>query len=199
MSYFPGPQGAVTFEPEVLVWEPRVGETQRVPWASIRSVKSEEIGAMVTWAEQSLLIPSSVVWFEFMAEDLMKRAIKANPAYEGQAPIPRESELAVPPDHQGALDYTRAAQRFYGDRCPNYYEFKAFLAKNRNRMFDESSFYECSMSVCSGSPVREGFSTDLVIPKSENWYNVFEKKVGNGRYRGRELLEVLNTIEPYPD
>ena len=52
------------------------------------------------------------------------------------------------------------------------------------------------MAMCSGSPVDEGYSTDLDIPDSESWYREFEERVRSGRYTGRELLQALKAIRP---
>lgn len=195
MSYFPGSHGSVNFEAKELVWE-QGGVKQRVPWSEIRSVTSGVEGAVVHWGEQSLLIPKDVVWFEFVVEDIISKARTANPGYEGPAPVTKTRELKLPSDRQGQSSYTRRAQRFYKERCPGYQEFMAFLTANPEWVFNEDTYYECSMAMCSGSPVDEGYSSDLVIPPNEQWYRRFEKKVGGGLRSGRELLEVLKAIEP---
>lgn len=114
----------------------------------------------------------------------------------GPGSAPRTRPLQIPRTHAEKVDYAIDAQKFYGDRCPTYFEFRAFLAANLDWVFDEGSFYECSMSMCSGSPVGEGYSTDLVIPASATWYRQFEAGAGQGRARGRDLLAILSRIRP---
>ncbi len=194
MSYFPaGGYGSVTFEARELVWSEGDHE-QRVPWSAIRLVTSGSGGALVHWGENSLLIPRDVVWFEFVVEDIIIKARAANPGYEGPDPSNVPRELKLPSDHQGRTNYTRRAQRFYRDRCPNYQEFLAFLEANPDWVFDEDDYSECSLAMCSGSNVAEGLSTDLAIPDTEAWYGRFEKRVGGGRHTGRDLLDALKAV-----
>lgn len=195
MSYFPGRDGSLKFETKDLVWE-QGQQKQVVPWNHIRSVTSSLDGAVIHWGEQSLLIPKDVVWFEFVVEDIISKARAANPRYEGPAPVTKVRELKLPSDRQEHMSYIRRAQRFYKERCPTYQEFMAFLEANLEWVFNEDTYYECSMAMCSGSPVDEGYSTDLLIPRSAKWYYRFEKSVGGGRRSGRELLEALRAIEP---
>lgn len=197
MSYFPGGGGAVSFERKALVWS-EGEEEHRVPWAEIRLVETAGAGATVHFGDRSLLLPRDIMWFEFVIEDIIEKARAANPGYEGPPPTTVPRSLALPSSHQERLNYARRAQRFYRDRCPSYQEFKAFLEANPDWVFDESSFYECSLSLCSGSPVGEGFSTDLKIPKSARWYTRFEKASRGRRLSGRKLLEILSSIEPPP-
>ena len=189
MSYFPGKSGSVRFESDALVWAPRDGEERRVDWSAIRSVASIEDGA-------PLLIPKDVVWFEFVVEDLVGKARQANPNYDGPVPEEKPRDLKIPKDSSEQQYYIRRAQRFYKDRCPNIEEFESFLEANLDWEFVENSYYECSMAMCSGSPVDEGYSTDLDIPDSESWYREFEERVRSGRYTGRELLQALKAIRP---
>jgi hypothetical protein len=198
MSTWPADDGNVIFEKESLVWAPRPGKGERreVPWSSIRLVTTGEKGATVHSVDSSLFIPEDVVWFEFVVEDIIAMARKANPNYEGPPPTPEIRSLAIPTTHAERLVYVRRAQRFYKDRCPNYQEFQAFLEANPDWSFDEGSYYECSMSLCSGSPVDEGYSSDLIIPPSQAWYRRFEKAAGQDPRTGAELLKVLKTIEP---
>lgn len=168
----------------------------QVDWSAIRSVLTGPDGATVLSDGVPLLIPSDVVWFEFVVEDIIDKARQANPSYDGPTPEEKPRDLRIPKEARQQQYYTRRAQRFYKDRCPNYQEFKAFLEANLDWEFVENSYYECAMSMCSGSPVDEGYTTDLVIPSSEGWYRRFEKRVRNGCHSGRELLEVLKRMEP---
>ena len=195
MSYYPGTNCSVWIEKDNLLWT-QDGKERKIPWSDIRLVTPGPEGATVLLASESVLISNTVVWYEFVVEDIIKMARAANPAYQGPAPVHQPRALEMPTGHSEMLSYTRRAQRSYGNRCPNYQEFKAFLEANAHRVFDEGSFYECSMSMCSGSPVGEGYNTDLKIPPSEKWYHQFEKKAGNKRYRGSELLALLSTIDP---
>lgn len=196
MSYFPGVSGSLSFRSNELVWETRDGGSQGVDWSAIRSVTTGNEGATVLSDGPPLLIPNDIVWFEFVVEDIIGKARKANPNYDGPLPVQKPRDLRIPRAADEQLYYTRRAQRFYKDRCPSYHEFKAFLEANLDWEFVEDSYYECSMSMCSGSPVDEGHSTDLVIPTSEAWYRKFEKSVRSGRYTGGELLIALKAVEP---
>lgn len=196
MSYFPiGRVGSINFEKDELVCI-RGDDEQRIHWSSIRSVRIEEEGARVEGSKNTILVPKDVVWFDLVVEDIITKARAANPRYEGPVQAVAARDLRVPSESQERANYIRRAQRFYKDRCPNYEEFLAFLTANQDFDFDESTYFACSMAMCSGSPVDEGFSTDLSIPKSFTWYRKFEKAVGGGRRSGRELLEVLTTIGP---
>ena len=196
MSFFPGNHGAVYFEKDALLWRVRGEEDRRVRWSRISSVTTGDEGATIHSDCEPLLIPTDVVWYEFVVEDIISEARRHNPNYKGPVPVSKPRDLRIPKDNQEQHNYTRRAQRFYKDRCPNYQEFKAFLEANLEWEFTENSYYACSMSMCSGSPVDEGYSTDLVVPKSESWYRKFEKLAPRGSYTGAQLLEVLKGIEP---
>jgi hypothetical protein len=193
MAYLPGQQCSAYFEKDKLVWEQN-GQRRDIPWSEIRLVTEGNQGATVYFGDDSVLVSSTIVWYEFTVEDIIQKACQANPRYEGPVPTPKPRELRVPQGNDEQVVYTRAAQRFYRNRCPSRSEFKAFLEANMNWVFDESCYYECSMSMCSGSPVGEGYSTDLVIPASEKWYGEFEKLARTGKYRGCQLLDILNGI-----
>ncbi len=81
---------------------------------------------------------------------------------------------------------------------PTYDEFKQFLEANRDREFDQSTYYTCAMSACAGGPVSEGYSSDVDLDPP-SWFERFEKLTTWGRggtWTGGELLEVLLTISP---
>lgn len=191
MAYFPGPTGTLRFEKTKLVWSPDPGDEQQIPWAEIFSVSPSDSGATIEHAGGSLVVPKSIVWFEFVVEDMIAAARAANPSYRGPIPEAKPRELTIPSGHDAQLVYTRRAQRFYGKRCPSYEEFRTFLEANPNWVFDESSSYQCAMSMCSGAPVGEGLSTDLDIPKGYTWYHKLEKKAGGGSHSGKDLLALL--------
>jgi hypothetical protein len=193
MAYLPGQQCSANFEKDKLVWEQN-RERIEIPWSQIRLVTEGAQGATVHFGNSSVLVSKTIVWYEFAVEDIITKARQANPAYEGPVVEPKPRALEIPYDSQQQLNYTRRAQRFYKDRCPNRAEFKAFLEANLSWVFDENSYYECSMSMCSGSPVKEGYNTDLVIPPSEKWYFAFEKLAPTGNFTGRQLLAILNTV-----
>lgn len=169
-------------------------KTTEIPWTEIRMVTTDDRGATLHLAKGTELVPQSVVWYEFVVEDIIEKARQANPHYEGPPPSAKPRSLEIPGAHQEQMNYIRRAQRFYKDRCPSYDELKAFLEANPDWEFDETTYYECSMAMCSGSPVGEGYNTDLKIPDSEKWYFEFEKQTGHKPFAGRDLLKVLNSI-----
>lgn len=100
--------------------------------------------------------------------------------------------LAIPATHQERMEHCRRQQQFYGNRFPEYHEFVEFLTCNRNFVFTEDSYYECSMSYCGGGPVSEGYSTDIDI-NAPAWFRTFERSTrSKEHWTGRELLHLLS-------
>lgn len=103
---------------------------------------------------------------------------------------------AEPPESDSlSTDMWNAKGRLF----PDYDEFRQFLEKNRKRRFDQGKYYTCAMSMYTGYPVGEGHSNDIDI-HAPAWFKEFEKQTSHSRkgiWRGEELLEVLNQINPY--
>lgn len=106
----------------------------------------------------------------------------------------RPDPLTLPREHAAVVDYCLQAGRFFGERFPSHQEFAEFLAANPTTIFDESSFYQCSMAYCAGGPVSEGYSTD-VDRNAPSWFRQFESMTGGRRLRGADLLLILQTLQ----
>jgi hypothetical protein len=174
----------------------RGGKERHIPWSEMRSVTKSQDGATLHLANETVFIPNDYVWFEFVIEDMIEIASRVNPAFSRPVAPLEKRNLKVPKNHEEQLVYTRRAQRFYRERFPTYTEFEEFLQANLDWLFDESTYYACSMSMCTGSPVGEGYSTDLKIPPDAQWFRQFEEKAGSGCHKGSALLEILHTIAP---
>lgn len=102
--------------------------------------------------------------------------------------------LSIPPTHAERLKHARKAQQYFGNRFPTRQEFARFLQANARFEFDESCYYECSMSYCAGGPVSEGYNTD-VDGNPPEWFRQFERATGaDGAWTGRQLLELLQGL-----
>ncbi|MDQ7826493.1 MAG: hypothetical protein RDV48_27065 [Candidatus Eremiobacteraeota bacterium] len=198
MAYYPrlGLQhggDCIEFEKSELVW--KLGKKiQRVPWSKIRSVRKSDEGVTLDLATGAVFIPNDYVWFDFIVEDIIERAQRENPRYEGPSTSLKPRSLAIPQDGEGQMFYARRAQRFYKDRFPTIAEFEEFLRANLGWIFDESTYYASAMSMCTGCPVDEGYSSDLHIPSTAQWFRQFQQRAGQGRYSGKALLVVLAEI-----
>ena len=99
--------------------------------------------------------------------------------------------LKLPATMRERTDFAIRQQKFFGDRFPSQPEFLEFLRVNRNYVFDESSFHECSMSYFGGGPVSEGYSGDIDL-HSPAWLRRFEAATrGRAMWTGRELYDLL--------
>lgn len=67
----------------------------------------------------------------------------------------------------------------------------AFLRANSSFVFDERSFYECSMAYCGGGSVSEGYGSDIDI-NAPPWFRTFEKLTLSRQYwAGVDLIPTV--------